>query len=103
MLFLFRTPVQQSTYYISVSSELRCYKVVEPKSRSLLGSIYPECYNGIILRVLKIMMNNSEKLDFIVRYERKRKQKRLAYLALVLLVFGALMIFFQVMNYQDIE
>ena len=48
-------------------------------------------------------MNNKQRLDFIIRYERKRKIKQIAWLVGVLLVFGGLMIYFQVMNYEDIE
>ncbi len=48
-------------------------------------------------------MNNTDKLDFIIRYERKRRRKQIAWLVAILLVFGALMIYFQIMNYQDIE
>ena len=44
-------------------------------------------------------MNNSEKLDFIVRYERKRRFKRIAILASMLTLLGGLMIYFQVMNF----
>jgi len=47
-------------------------------------------------------MNNSQKLDFIVRLERKRKIKRIAALVGILVIFGAFMIYFQVMNYEDV-
>lgn len=48
-------------------------------------------------------MDNNKKLDFIVRYERKRKLKRMLSMIGVLVVFGLLMIYFQVMNFEKLE
>jgi len=47
-------------------------------------------------------MNNNERLEFIIRFERKRKLKRIALIAGLLLLLGALMVYFQVMNFQDV-
>jgi len=49
------------------------------------------------------ILDNSKKLDLIVRFERKRKLKQWLMLAGVLLVFGLLMIYFQVMNFEEIK
>ena len=47
-------------------------------------------------------MDNNQKLAFIMQLERKRKIKRIAMGIVILLVFGGLMIFFQIKNFQNI-
>ena len=46
-------------------------------------------------------MDNNKKLDFIVQLERRRKIKRIATLVAILIFAGVVLIYFQVMNYQD--
>ncbi len=48
-------------------------------------------------------MDKNQKLALIARYERRRKLKRVLSLSLIVLALGVLMIYFQVMNYEDIQ
>ncbi|MDH5259521.1 MAG: hypothetical protein OEX07_16015 [Gammaproteobacteria bacterium] len=47
-------------------------------------------------------MNNNEKLDFIVRYERKQKIKMILKWIAVMLFAGAVLIYFQIQNFQSV-
>lgn len=48
-------------------------------------------------------MDNNQKLDFILRYERKRKIKRLLIAALIFIFAGSVLIYSQYKNFEDIQ
>jgi len=48
------------------------------------------------------ILNKNQKLDFIMNHQRKKKQRQRLIIAAILLIFGALMIYFQVMNFGEI-
>ena len=48
-------------------------------------------------------LDNNKKLELIVRFERNRKRKQWLMLIGVLVIFGLLMVYFQVMNFEKIN